>query len=190
MQGEGLVEVKNPSKLFLSNESSIGVATIVACEGSRPLAVDLQALTNPTTFASPRRTTTGVESNRLHQILAVIEKHMGLTLSRHDCYLAVAGGLDIDEPAADLGIAAAIVSSYKEITLPKATIFLGELGLGGQLRQVGHLSQRLNEAYRLGFMRAVVPKVNALGSKGNIEFDGELIEASSLAEAILTVLED
>ncbi len=184
MQGSGLIEVENPSELFLGRDSAAGVATIVTYEGTRSLVVELQALVSGTSYASPRRTATGIETNRLHQILAVLEKHLGLPLSRFDCYLAVAGGLDIDEPAADLGIAAAIVSSFKEIKLPKATIFLGELGLGGQLRQVGQLSQRLNEAHRLGFKRAVVPKVNIMDSTGYMEFDGDLIKASSLAEAV------
>ena len=187
MEGEGLIEVKNPSELFLSNESASGVATIVACEGTRPIAVDLQALINPTTYASPRRTATGVESNRLHQILAVIEKHIGLELSRYDCYLAVAGGLEIDEPAADLGIAAAIVSSFKDIWVPKGTVLIGEIGLGGQLRSVRQIPQRIQEAIRLGFTRAIVPK----GISKNILKDNQkldLIEASSVNEALVKAL--
>ncbi len=187
MQGEGLLEVQNPSELFFSNESASGIATIVACEGSRPIAVDLQALTNPTTYPSPRRTTTGVESNRLHQILAVLEKHLGLALSRHDCYLAVAGGLTVDEPAADLGIASAIISSYKNIELPKRTIFIGEIGLGGQLRPVKQVSQRIQEAIRLGFKKAFIPKgINSNDLTEN--FDMELIEVSSVKEALTTIL--
>tara|TARA_Y100001968_G_scaffold333177_1_gene394544 strand:+ start:302 stop:1552 length:1251 start_codon:yes stop_codon:yes gene_type:complete len=187
MQGEGLVEVLNPSELFLSHESAAGVATIVAYEGTRPIAVDLQALINPTTYASPRRTATGVESNRLHQILAVLEKHIGLALSRHDCYLAVAGGLEVDEPAADLGIASAIVSSYKNIELPKGTVLIGEIGLGGQLRQVKQISQRIQEAIRLGFTRAVIPQgMNIKELKVNGEI--ELLGASNLKEAIILAL--
>ena len=183
MEGEGLCEVKNPSELFLSNEPASGVATIIACEGTRPLAVDLQALINRTTYASPRRTATGVESNRLHQILAVIEKHMSLALSRHDCYLAVAGGMGVEEPAADLGIAAAIVSSYKDIRLPQGTVLIGEIGLGGQLRPVRQLSQRLQEAMRLGFNRAIIPK--NIGR--NVFTDNEkikLLYASNVTQAI------
>ncbi len=187
MQDVGLREIQNPSELFLSDECAAGVATIVACEGTRPIAVDLQALINPTTYASPRRTATGVESNRLHQILAVIEKHMGLAISRHDCYLAVAGGLEIDEPAADLGIAAAIVCSYKNLTLPKGTVLIGEVGLGGQLRQVRQMNQRIQEAMRLGFKRALVPS----GMKNNQSKENnslEIIEASNLNQAISKAL--
>ncbi|MED5469841.1 MAG: DNA repair protein RadA, partial [Cyanobacteriota bacterium] len=158
MQGKGLAEVGNPSELFLKGESASGVATIVAFEGTRSLVVDLQALVGVTSYASPRRTATGLGTNRLHQILAVLEKHMGLPLSRYDCYLAVAGGLEVEEPAADLGVAAAVVSSYRDLMLPKGTVLLGELGLGGQLRPVGQLGQRLKEAVRLGFHRAVVPQ--------------------------------
>ncbi len=187
MRGEGLVEVKNPSELFLSDEAASGVSTIVAYEGTRSLLVDLQALVSSTTYASPRRTTTGVETNRLHQILAVLEKHLNLTLSRYDCYLAVAGGLEVEEPAADLGIAAAIVSSYRNITIPKGTVLIGELGLGGQLRPVGQLTQRLQEALRLGFQRAIIPQGGDIKELKNI-ITLEVLEASNISEAIILAL--
>jgi len=184
MRGQGLAEVGNPSELFLSGERASGVATIVACEGTRPLVVELQALVSTTSYASPRRTATGIAVNRLHQILAVLEKHMGLPLSRFDCYLAVAGGLDVEEPAADLGVAAAVVASYRDLTLPAGTVLLGELGLGGQLRPVGQLELRLQEAVRLGFRRAVVPKGSGLGPVA-ARLDLELLEAGSITEALV-----
>ena len=187
MQGKGLAEVGNPSELFLKGESASGVATIVAFEGTRSLVVDLQALVGVTSYASPRRTATGLGTNRLHQILAVLEKHMGLPLSRYDCYLAVAGGLEVEEPAADLGVAAAVVSSYRDLMLPKGTVLLGELGLGGQLRPVGQLGQRLKEAVRLGFHRAVVPQGSGLGPIGK-ELELELLEAASVTEALVMAL--
>ena len=187
MQGQGLVEVNNPSELFLSGDAASGVATIVACEGTRPLVVDLQALVSTTSYASPRRTATGIAVNRLHQILAVLEKHMGLPLSRFDCYLAVAGGLDVEEPAADLGVAAAVVASYRDLILPAGTVLLGELGLGGQLRPVGQLELRLQEAVRLGFIRAVVPKGCGLGM-GEAILNLELHEAGSITEALVLAL--
>ena len=187
MQGQGLVEVNNPSELFLSGDEASGVATIVSCEGTRPLVVDLQALVSTTSYASPRRTATGIAVNRLHQILAVLEKHMGLPLSRFDCYLAVAGGLDVEEPAADLGVAAAVVASYRDLILPAGTVLLGELGLGGQLRPVGQLELRLQEAVRLGFRRAVVPKGCVLGT-GEASLDLELHEAGSITEALVLAL--
>ena len=184
MRGQGLEEVGNPSELFLSGERANGVATIVACEGTRPLVVDLQALVSSTSYASPRRTATGIAVNRLHQILAVLEKHMGLPLSRFDCYLAVAGGLDVEEPAADLGVAAAVVASFRDLTLPAGTVLLGELGLGGQLRSVGQLELRLQEAVRLGFRRAVVPRGSGLGPVAS-GLDLELLEAGSITEALV-----
>ena len=189
MRGQGLAEVGNPSELFLSGEQASGVATIVACEGTRPLVVDLQALVSTTSYASPRRTATGIAVNRLHQILAVLEKHMGLPLSRYDCYLAVAGGLDVEEPAADLGVAAAVVASFRDLTLPAGTVLLGELGLGGQLRSVPQLELRLQEASRLGFRRAVVPQGSGVAATA-ASLGLELLEASRITEALVLALGD
>ena len=189
MRGQGLAEVGNPSELFLSGEQASGVATIVACEGTRPLVVDLQSLVSTTSYASPRRTATGIAVNRLHQILAVLEKHMGLPLSRYDCYLAVAGGLDVEEPAADLGVAAAVVASYRDLTLPAGTVLLGELGLGGQLRPVPQLELRLQEAARLGFRRAVVPQGSGIGPAA-AALGLAVLEASRITEALVMALGD
>jgi DNA repair protein RadA/Sms len=188
MRDRGLAEVTNPSELFLgSDEPSAGSATIVACEGTRPLVVELQALVSTTSYASPRRSATGIAANRLHQILAVLEKHLGLPLSRFDCYLAVAGGLEVEEPAADLGVAAAVVASYRDLTLPPGTVLVGELGLGGQLRPVGQLELRLQEAARLGFTRAVVPKGSGL-AKAAAGLGLQLLEAGAVAEALVAAL--
>jgi DNA repair protein RadA/Sms len=188
MRGQGLAEVTNPSELFLgSDEPSAGTATIVACEGTRPLMVELQALVSTTGYTSPRRTATGIGTNRLHQILAVLEKHLGLPLSRFDCYLAVAGGLEVEEPAADLGVAAAVVTSYRDLIMPPGTVLIGELGLGGQLRMVGQLELRLQESARLGFRRVVVPKGSDLGAQA-VGLDLELFEASTIAEALVAAM--
>ena len=188
MRDRGLAEVTNPSELFLGgDEPSAGTATIVACEGTRPLVVELQSLVSTTSYASPRRTATGIGTNRLHQILAVLEKHLGLPLSRFDCYLAVAGGLEVEEPAADLGVAAAVVASYRDLTMPPGTVLVGELGLGGQLRPVGQLELRLSEAARLGFTRAVVPKGTGL-AKVAAGLGLELLEASTVAAALVAAL--
>jgi DNA repair protein RadA/Sms len=188
MRDRGLVEVTNPSELFLgSDEPSAGTATIVACEGTRALVVELQSLVSTTSYASPRRTATGIGTNRLHQILAVLEKHLGLPLSRFDCYLAVAGGLEVEEPAADLGVAAAVVASYRDLTMPPGTVLVGELGLGGQLRPVGQLELRLGEAARLGFTRAVVPKGTGL-AKVAAGLGLQLLEASTVAAALVAAL--
>ncbi len=188
MQGSGLIEVLNPSELFLSSQNAPGVAITVSCEGTRPIAIELQALINQTSYPSPRRTTTGVESNRLHQILAVMEKHINLPLSRLDCYLAVAGGLEVEEPAADLAIAAAIISSYKKVELPKGTVLIGELGLGGQLRSVSQIQLRIREAERLGFNCAIIPKLSnkELSSKNNSQI--KIKEVSNIREAFESVL--
>jgi len=188
MRDRGLVEVSNPSELFLGgSEPSSGTATIVACEGTRPLVVELQALVSTTSYASPRRSATGLAVNRLHQILAVLEKHLGLPLSRFDCYLAVAGGLEVEEPSADLGVAAAVVASTRELTLPPGTVLIGELGLGGQLRPVSQLELRLGEAARLGFTRAVVPRGSGLGPVA-AGLGLQLLEAGTIAEALVAAL--
>ena len=188
MRDRGLAEVSNPSELFLGgSEPSSGTATIVACEGTRPLVVELQALVSTTSYASPRRSATGIAVNRLHQILAVLEKHLGLPLSRFDCYLAVAGGLEVEEPAADLGVAAAVVASYRDLTLPPGTVLVGELGLGGQLRPVGQLELRLQEAARLGFTRAVLPRGSGL-AKTAAGLGLELLEAATVAAALVAAL--
>lgn len=166
MQGQGLVEVPNPSALFLGNrsESVPGTATIVACEGTRPLLVELQALVSPTSYASPRRSTTGMEYNRLLQILAVLEKRVGFPLSKFDAYVASAGGLSVTEPAADLGVALAIAASFRDRTVPPDLVLIGEVGLGGQVRPVSQLDLRLKEAAKLGFRSAIVPHGQAVES--------------------------
>ena len=188
MRGQGLVEISNPSELFLGGSApSPGSAIIVACEGTRPLLVELQALVSPTSYASPRRTATGIGTNRLHQILAVLEKHLGLPLSRFDCYLAVAGGLQVEEPAADLGVAAAVVASFRDLVLPPGTVLIGELGLGGQLRPVGQLELRLQEAARLGFRRVVAPTGSGVERQAH-QLGLQLLPAATVAEALVAAL--
>ncbi|MFN5194473.1 MAG: DNA repair protein RadA, partial [Cyanobacteriota bacterium] len=188
MQGQGLAEVSNPSELFLGgSEPSSGTATIVACEGTRPLVVELQALVSTTSYASPRRSATGIAVNRLHQILAVLEKHLGLPLSRFDCYLAVAGGLEVEEPAADLGVAAAVVASYRDLVLPPGTVLIAELGLGGPLRPVSQLELRLQEVARLGCHRVVVPPGSGLAATA-AGLGLQLLEAGTVAAALVAAL--
>ena len=187
MQADGLSEVSNPSELFLSKTSAPGISTIVTCEGTRPLAIDIQALLNPTSYASPRRTTTGVEINRLHQILAVLEKNMNLTLSRYDCYLAVAGGIEVEEPGADLGIAAAIVSSFKNVVLEEGTVFIGEIGLAGQLRLARQMQQRIHEFIRLGYRKLIIPdEINTSEFESNKNI--KILKASNINQALIYAL--
>jgi DNA repair protein RadA/Sms len=168
MVAQGLAEVPNPSELFLGNrdEKVSGTCTIVACEGTRPIVVELQALVSPTSYGSPRRATTGVDNNRLLQILAVLEKRVGIPLSKLDTYVASAGGLGVEEPAADLGIAVSVVASFRDRLVDPRTVIIGEVGLGGQVRAVSQLELRLKEAAKLGFKRAIVPKGQSLPDLG------------------------
>lgn len=163
MVDRGLEEVQNPSALFLSDRDAEtpGTATIVACEGTRPLVVELQALASPTSYPSPRRTATGIEYNRLLQILAVLEKRVGIPLSKLDAYVASSGGINVAEPAADLGVAIAVAASFRDRVVDPGTVLIGEVGLGGQVRPVSQMELRLKEAAKLGFKRAIVPASQA-----------------------------
>lgn len=160
MVASGLKEVLNPSQLFLGSRGELmaGTAITVACEGTRPLVVELQALVSPTSYSSPRRSTTGVDYNRLLQILAVLEKRLGIPLSKLDAYLSVAGGLEVEEPAVDLAVAIALVASFRDRVVDPELVILGEIGLAGQIRPVSQLEIRLKEASKLGFSKAIIPK--------------------------------
>ncbi|ACA98981.1 MULTISPECIES: DNA repair protein RadA [Cyanophyceae] len=186
MGEQGLEEVLNPSELFLGNreEATPGTATVVACEGTRPLLVELQALVSPTSYSSPRRSTTGVDYSRLQQILAVLEKRVGIPLSKLDAYVASAGGLTVSEPAVDLGIAISLVASFRDRLVSPQTVLIGEVGLGGQIRPVSHLETRLKEAMKLGFTRAIVPK----GQKLPDGLDLDIIPVARVLDAIVAAL--
>jgi DNA repair protein RadA/Sms len=160
MTGGGLREVANPSELFLSERDlgSPGTAVFGGIEGSRPLLVEIQALVAPTSFGTPRRAVNGWDQNRLSMVLAVLEAHCGVRLSGHDVYLNVAGGLRIQEPAADLAAAAALVSSLANAPLPADAVYFGEISLSGAVRPVAQTGARLKEAQKLGFARAIVPE--------------------------------
>lgn len=160
MAGAGLVEVENPSALFLSerHQDVSGSAVLAALEGTRPLLVEVQALVAPTSFAAPRRAVLGWDPNRLAMISAVLETRLGLQFSGCDIYLNIAGGIRISEPAADLAVAAALVSALQNKPLPPETVFFGEIGLAGEVRQVAQADLRLKEATKLGFKKAVIPK--------------------------------
>lgn len=185
MIDRGLREVLNPSELFLGDreEVSPGTATIVACEGTRPIVVELQALVSPTSYSSPRRSTTGIEYNRLLQILAVLEKRLGIPLSKLDAYVASSGGLSVAEPAADLGVAIALAASFRDRLVDPTTIVIGEVGLGGQVRSVSQTELRLKEALKLGFKRAIIPKGQSFPS-----LDIEIIPVARVADAIVAAL--
>ncbi len=183
---QGLEEVLNPSELFLGNrdEETPGTATVVACEGTRPLLVELQALVSPTSYSSPRRSTTGVDYSRLQQILAVLEKRVGIPLSKLDAYVASAGGLTVSEPAVDLGMAVALIASFRDRMVDPKTILIGEVGLGGQVRPVSHLETRLKEAKKLGFTKAIIPKGQKLAENLGIE----VVPVSRVLDAIVAAL--
>ena len=183
MKQEGLMEVDNPSKAFLAQrlEEAVGSAVVPTLEGSRPLLVEIQALTTPTAFGLPRRTANGVDFNRLLIITAVLTKRVGLKLGNQDIIVNVTGGLKVGEPAADLGIALAIASSARDLAVDPALVAAGEVGLSGELRAVSQLDRRVAEAARLGFKRCLVPKTSA---QIKAPKDIQLVPVSTLREAI------
>lgn len=168
MAREGLIEVKNPSELFLAqrSEDAAGSAVMAALEGTRPLLVEVQALVARSNLAAPRRAVLGWDQNRLAMIVAVLETRCGISLSGHDIFLNIAGGIRIAEPAADVAVAAALVSALKDEALPADTVFFGEIGLAGEVRPVTQADVRLKESEKLGFKRAVVPKPGKKSDKG------------------------
>ena len=184
----GLEEVSNPSSIFTNKENISGVTTTITNEGSRPFAVDIQALVNKTFYNNPRRTTTGISINRLHQILAVIEKHVGIKLSEYDCYIATGGGFEINDPSSDLGVAISILSSLKNIPPIENCSFIGELGLSGQVRQAYNLRAKIDEAIRLGFKNILVPKTT-LEIKNNFQSQINIKEISNIKEALNYLLQ-
>lgn len=185
MVSQGLKEVDNPSELFLGNrdDPAPGTAIVVACEGTRPIVVELQALVSPTSYPSPRRAGTGIDYNRLVQILAVLEKRVGVPMSKLDSYVASAGGLNVEEPAVDLGIAVAIVASFRDRIVDPGTVLIGEVGLGGQVRTVSQMELRLKEAAKLGFKRAIVPKGTKFPDLGI-----EILPVSKVIDAIIAAV--
>lgn len=163
MQTKGLVEVKNPNELFLnerSQEAIPGSAIVVTNEGTRPLLVEIQALVGSTPYPTPRRVANGVDTSRVLQILAVLEKRVGLNLSKQDVYINVMGGIDVDEPSADLGIAMAIATCARDVVVDPQTVIIGEIGLSGEIHPVSNLEKRLNEAVASGFKKAIIPYAN------------------------------
>ena len=167
MQAKGLIEVENPSAMLLDGrqENSSGNTVVCTMEGSRGVLAEIQALVTPTGFGNPRRMSSGIDINRLLLMIAVLEKRAKLNLSNQDIYINVAGGLKLDETANDLGLCIAIATGLRDVCLPPDVIFIGEVGLGGELRSVSQLEKRLTEAAKLGFTKAVVPKAALRGVK-------------------------
>ena len=188
MGEQGLVEVTNPSEAFLAERlpDATGSVIAVTMEGTRPLLVEIQALASTTSFGLPRRTANGVDINRLLLLVAVLNKRVGLRLFDQDLFVNVIGGLKINEPAADLAVAAAIASSFQNVSLPGDLAVMGEVGLSGELRTVSHLGRRLNEAAKLGFKRCIVPTTHRRALEVP---DGlTVISARSLSEALACVM--
>lgn len=187
MEDDGLNEVLNPSELFLnpSDTSSCGCSIIATLEGTRVLLLEIQALTGSTPYPNPRRVARGIEYNRLLQILAVLEKRVGLNLSKQDVYINVIGGIDIIEPAADLGVALAVLSCARDIPLKNKTVMIGEIGLSGEIRAVDNLEKRLKEAQKLGFEYAIIPKVNKNIAQKIEKLQIKTIRVTKLTDAII-----
>lgn len=184
MHEDGLREVLNPSELFLSAHPDPvpGSAVIGGLEGTRPVLVEIQALVSQSTFPAPRRMTTGVDYNRVCLIMAVLEKKIGLRLQNQDAYVNAVGGIRMDEPAADLGIALAIASSFRNCCIPNDLMVMGEVGLTGEVRSISQVQRRIQEAEKLGFKKCVIPKGNLMH-----ELTGktiEIIAVGSLEEAL------
>lgn len=184
MSGKGLIEVANPSEAFLISHSNraVGSAVVATFEGSRPLLVELQALTSPASFGPPRRIANGVDFSRLLLVAAVLTRRAGVNLSNQDIIANVIGGMKVGEPAVDLGIALAIVSSFRDAETVPGLVVLGEVGLSGELRPVPQLERRIVEAARLGFKRCLIPATSSKPSFDTSEI--ELLMASTVTEAL------
>jgi DNA repair protein RadA/Sms len=183
MRGDGLSDVRNPSELFLSERplEVSGSVVVAPVEGTRPLLLELQALVTSSSLANPRRMTTGLDNNRVSLLVAILEKKVGLHLQGEDIFLNVAGGTRVDEPAVDLGVATAIVSSVKDQPVDPYTVVIGEVGLAGEVRAVPNVEARINEAFKLGFKRCIIPAKNRPGEGGERSF--KAIPVDSVMEA-------
>jgi DNA repair protein RadA/Sms len=193
MTDRGLAEVANPSAAFLSEpdagdgtrQVSPGTAVVASLEGSRPLLVEVQALVSTSFYGTPQRVTSGFDGRRLAVLLAVLERRVGLRLGRHDVFVSVTGGITLEEPGTDLGVALAIASSFKSRPLLARTLAVGEVSLSGALRRVPRLGERLREAAHLGFLRAGVPQVQADEGAGS---GLEVVPLATLRAAYETLL--
>ena len=190
MKESGLDEVLNPSEVFLEDRTKglAGTSIVASMEGTRPILVEIQSLLSPTSFGNPKRMASGIDYNRLSLILAVLEKRMGFFMQNQDAYVKVTGGVKVDEPAVDLAVVASIVSSYKDKVTPSGDVYIGEVGLTGEIRRVSRIEERIKEAKKLGFTRAVVPKKNLSGwdaPKGIT-----IVGVDTIAEAIKEIFND
>ena len=185
MTGAGLKPVPNPSKLFLSERATgiPGSAVLCCVEGSRPILVEVQALVSTSTYGNARRMAVGIDQNRLSLLLAVLEKRAGLSLAGEDVYVNIAGGMSIEEPAADLSVVAAVASSVRNRGVPPATAMFGEVGLSGEVRGIPQAPLRIREAVQLGFTRIVMPAAN-VDPADAVVGGCELVGVRTVAEAL------
>ena len=184
MLSRGLVDVENPSVLFLGDrqENVSGSVVVSSIEGTRPFLLELQALVSPTNFAIPRNTTAGVDRQRIAMLVAVLHKRIGMNIGDSDVFVNITGGVRVDEPGIDLGIVMAIVSNHRDIAIDPYTVLIGEVGLGGEVRPVAHIDKRLREAAKLGFKRVILPETNRKGLE--LTEDIELFGAKNLLDAL------
>ena len=184
MNDIGMCEISNPSSVLLSekNENIAGSIVVASIEGTRPILVELQALTSTSVFGMPRRTANGIDYNRLTLLIAVLEKRTGLPLGNQDVYLNIVGGIKINEPALDLGIILAVSSSFKNIPIPNDVIAIGEVGLTGEVRSVNQIEKRIKEAEKLGFKKCIIPESNKKLLKDTYKLD--IIGVQNISEAM------
>ena len=187
MQEKGMVEITNPSSILISEreDNPSGSVVVATVEGTRPLLVELQALFTQSVFGLPRRTANGIDYNRLTLLVAVMEKKAGFMLGNQDVYLNVVGGLKVNEPALDLGIILATASSFKNVSIPKGVIALGEVGLTGEVRTINMMEKRLKEAERLGFKKCIIPENNKKLLKESYKLD--IIGVKNINEAMKAI---
>jgi DNA repair protein RadA/Sms len=188
MHEDGLFEVKNPSELFLSEREKEKSGSVItsSMEGTRPILLEVQALVTPSNYGNPQRVATGFDYRRLSILLAVLEKRGNYRLSATNVFLNMAGGLRIFEPAVDLAVCCSIVSSLLDRVVDNNSVLVGEVGLGGEVRSVGHIEKRIQEAERLGFSRIIIPKTNLKGL--NPRNSIKLVAVDNLVEAISNIL--
>jgi DNA repair protein RadA/Sms len=173
MSEDGLIEVKNPSEIFLSerHEQASGTAIVATIEGARPILLEVQALVSPSSYSQPQRTCSGIDIRRLYLIVAALEKKIGIPFRQQDIFVNVAGGVYLNDPAVDMGIAAALISSQRDMVINNNMALIGEIGLTGEVRSVSQIEKRIQECQKLGFSKAAIPFANSrkLSRKYDIE---------------------
>ena len=184
MKGEGLCEITNPSEILISEreDNPSGSCIVASMEGTRPMLIELQALTTQSVFGIPKRTANGLDYNRLAVLIAVLEKRANLMIGGQDIYLNVVGGIKLNEPAVDLGMVCVAASSFKNIPISKDTVIMGEVGLTGEVRRINMIEKRLKEAEKLGFKKCIIPKNNLKYLEGTYKL--EIIGVKNVSEAL------